>query len=403
MAKVTIILDKRSTDAHGNYPVKLRIVHNNTNTSISTGFFASEKEFIGSPDRAVARAGAATKRVNDFIADLYYTYMGTIRELERSGKLRAMTATDIRNYYESKKEYRTERTFSSTLDEYIEQCRADKTRGAYEYTKQKLTAFSGKNKLFFEDVNYKFLTDLERWLENNRIGMATRSIIFRNIRAVYNYALNNDWVNASLYPFRKFKVRHGEKEKVYLTEDKMRVLTQLTFPESNKRSGLELARDIFLLSFYLCGINPVDLFNMPKQSGEIVYVRAKVQLHSPKPIHLKIQPEAQQLIDKYQGEKYLCCFAEQYASFDTFYHFVKHRIKQLGKLIGCEDITLYWARYSWSTYASKIDVPDSTIDKALGHKERGLAQSRYISFDWRKVDKANRQVIDYINRYGKKK
>lgn len=65
-------------------------------------------------------------------------------------------------------------------------------------------------------------------------------------------------------------------------------------------------------------------------------------------------------------------------------------------MIGCPDITFYWARYSWATYASKIDISDSVISKALGHSVTTLAEKKYISFDWTKVDKANRQVIDYV-------
>ena len=57
---------------------------------------------------------------------------------------------------------------------------------------------------------------------------------------------------------------------------------------------------------------------------------------------------------------------------------------------------MYWARYSWATIADSIDIPEKTISKGLGHVDKSLAGRKYIAFDWSKVDKANRQVIDFV-------
>ena len=395
MAKVSIILDKRRANEQGKYPLCLRITHNNTNTTIGVDVRVYESAFTGNPESPTTRSFANSKQINSFVKELYYTYINAINELDKSGKLRAMSAFDIRQYVENQKEYHTEYTFTSVLQEYMQNSRAEKTKGTFDYTVQKLTQFSGKEKIFFEEINYKFLTDFDRWMENNNIGLASRGIVFRNIRTIYNYAINNDWVNASLYPFRKFKIRQSNKEKVYLKEDKMQELMKLDLSDEQQK-GLAMARDFFLLSFYFCGINPIDLFNLPKQNDRITFVRTKVQFHEPQPIHIGIQPEAQTIIDRYPSDTHLIGLADKYVSFESCYHFLKHRLKKLGEMIGCPEITFYWARYSWATYASKIDVSDSTISKALGHAVSSLAEKKYISFDWNKVDKANRRVIDYI-------
>ena len=401
MAKVSIILDKRSADKQGRYPIRLRIVNGNTNTMIATNLNVSESDFVGDPEKAIVRTNANAKQGNAFIKELYYTFINAINELEHSGRLKAMSATDIRKYVEEKKECHTEYDFTSVMQEYYAKTRTDKTKDTFDFTKKKLQAFAEKEKFFFEEINYKFLTDFDRWMENNGVSMSSRGIIFRNIRTVYNYAINNDWVNAGLYPFRKFKIKQSHTEKVYLPEDKMRALMALDLTDEQQK-GLDLARDLFMLSFYLCGINPIDLFNLPKQSGSIKFVRTKVKWHEPEPIHIRIQPEAQKIIDKHPGATHLTDFAEKYVSFDSFYHFCKHRLKKLGEMIDCPDITFYWARYSWATYASKLDIADSTISKALGHADGTLAEKRYISFDWSKVDAANRKVIVYVTKKGKK-
>jgi integrase len=57
-------------------------------------------------------------------------------------------------------------------------------------------------------------------------------------------------------------------------------------------------------------------------------------------------------------------------------------------------LTLYWARYSWATIADNLDISEKVISKALGHKDTSMAGRKYIAFDWNKVDKANREIIN---------
>lgn len=395
MATITILLDKRSTDKQGRSPIKFRIVANGTNTTISTNVHVHARDYIGTCECAVARTCASAKQINQVIREMYFDYMHTIVELERSGRINTMSAADIRDYANKSKEFVSERTFYDALLEYRNNCRADKTKQAYDYTKQMMERYKGAKDYMFEDIDFAYLTGFENWMMENNIGASSRSIVFRNMRTIYNYAINNGWVDIQFYPFRKFKIKQGSKEKVYLPEEKMRELLSLDL-SGEIGSGVPLARDFFILSFLFCGINPIDLYNLPKQSKQISFVRQKINFREPEPIHIGIQPEAECLISERQGDKYLLNLAETYCSYDTFYYFVEKRIKTLGGMIGCPDLSLYWARYSWATYASKIDIPDYIISKALGHADSTLAQKKYISFDWTKVDKANRRVIDYI-------
>lgn len=399
MAKVSIILDQRKADKQGRFPIKLRISAQSSNTSISTNVFVSPRDYIGEAEHAVARTCANAKQINKDICELHYMYLSAIMELERSGRILTMSAADIRDYVNRSKEFVSERTFSDTLLDYRNTCRAEKTQQAYDYTMQMMERYTGKKKFLFEEVNFMFLTEFERWMEDNGIGMSSRSIVFRNMRTVYNYAINNDWVDMQSYPFRKFKIKQGHKEKEYLPEKKMRELLTLDLSKE-PGSGLELARDFFVLSFLLCGINPVDLYNLPKQTQQIRFVRQKVAFHEPPTICIGIQPEAAYLIGEYNGDEHLLNLSEKYYSYDSFYTFMKHRIKKLGERIDCPEMSLYWARYSWATYACKLEIPDYIIGKALGHADRSLVMKSYATFDWSLVDKANRKVIDYIL-YGK--
>ena len=61
-------------------------------------------------------------------------------------------------------------------------------------------------------------------------------------------------------------------------------------------------------------------------------------------------------------------------------------------------ISSHWAKHSWATIAAELEIPIETISTALGHKIGSGTTAIYIKFNQRKVDDANRKVIDYLNK-----
>lgn len=153
--------------------------------------------------------------------------------------------------------------------------------------------------------------------------------------------------------------------------------------------------DAFHLSFLLIGINMVDMLNLPKdslQDGYIHYNRAKTKRF----YSIKVEPEALQLIQKYEGKERLLSFAENNNVYKTFAMKMNACLGRIEK-----GVTAYYARHSWATIAASLDIPKDTIAAALGHGGNSVTDI-YIEFDKRKVDKANRAVIDKVYRYKKK-
>jgi len=89
-------------------------------------------------------------------------------------------------------------------------------------------------------------------------------------------------------------------------------------------------------------------------------------------------------------------FIDKYMSYDIFKSFLSKKVREIAKIAGLEGLTMYWARYSWATIADSIDIPEKTISKGLGHVDKSMAGRKYIAFDWSKVDRANREVIDFV-------
>ena len=152
-------------------------------------------------------------------------------------------------------------------------------------------------------------------------------------------------------------------------------------------------RDFFKLSFMLIGINVVDLCGLTDMSdGRINYTRAKTH----KPYSIKVEPEILSLIEQYRGSDQLLNFMEGYANYRSFYMNLCNGLKSIKAKLEIKELSTYWARHTWATIAAELDIPDAVISQALGHAASNSTTEIYIRRNQRKMDEANRRVLDWV-------
>ena len=180
--------------------------------------------------------------------------------------------------------------------------------------------------------------------------------------------------------------------------------------------------DYFKLTFFLIGINTIDLLSCKPsdyKDGRLQYQRAKTG----RQYNIKVEPEAAELIEKYRGSELLVSFGEGRTSYHNFTAKVDKGLKSIGttervlnpkwregnrkhryhtkRVSAFPGLSVYWARHTWATIAYSLDIPDETIAAALGHGHGNRVTAIYIDKSIAKVDEANRRVIDWVL-YGKK-
>lgn len=88
---------------------------------------------------------------------------------------------------------------------------------------------------------------------------------------------------------------------------------------------------------------------------------------------------------------------DSYAHYRLFYNQWSQALKKIKEILGLPELSTYWARHTWATIAASLDIPKETIAAALGHELGNSITSIYIDYDLRKVDTANRLVIDSLH------
>lgn len=395
MAVVSIYLDKRRAKKDGTFPIKLYVNHHKK-FLIKTPFFSTEEHWDGTQ---FAKSEPNYKAKNISLRNLLNKAEDIIYSLEREGKLKSTSAERIKHLIEEaiSQSDSNKKTLLQCFEEFISTKSRKGTIVIYESTIAKIEMFCEDCSL--DEVDKKWLIDFDNFMFKAGLSTNTRSIHLRNLRAVFNYAIDEEITDN--YPFRKFPIKNEETRKRSLTIEQLRLLRDYPCEEHQKKY-----RDIFMLMFYLIGINAIDLFNAKGlKNGRLEYRRAKThKLYS-----IKVEPEALDIINRYKGENFLIDVLDKYSYYKDFLRNMSVHLKKIGKIerkgLGGKkyieplfpDLSSYWARHTWATIAAELDIPKETISEALGHEIGSPITSIYIKFDQKKVDEANRKVIDYLN------
>ena len=164
-----------------------------------------------------------------------------------------------------------------------------------------------------------------------------------------------------------------------------------------------LAKDCFILSFFLMGMNSVDLHSCDEiEENVITYYRSKTtgrRLDKAK-MKVSILPILSSLIKKYKDytDKKVFRFYQMYNTANNFNRAINAGLKEIGKLLKVDDLEFYAARHSWATIAlNKVGIDKYTVHSALNHVDEAMKVTDiYIERDFINENQANAKVIKYV-------
>jgi site-specific recombinase XerD len=416
MISTRYYLDKRHKEPDEPHPLKLCITKRGQTAYIPMGISVLPSQWNSVTQKVTE--GLLKRRINPFLESRKAQIDNLILDLTTAGKLGGLNAVQIKNvimeHLDPEADYAN--LFARRFEEYGLSRKAPHTRGLYAATLKRMREFDSKlGNRTFEMITKDWLYRFSDYLIKQGNSKNTRNIHFRNIRAVFNHAIDCEVTRH--YPFRKFDMRPEQTPKRSLSVEHLRELFDYPVEPWQQRYV-----DYFKLTFLLIGINTVDLLSCKQKSyseGRLTYKRAKTGRW----YNIKVEPEAAELIEKYHGRNLLVSFAEKMTSYRTFCGKLDKGLKSIGPVEQVENakwkkgskkhrfhisrtsafpgLSIYWARHTWATIAYSLDITDETIAAALGHGHGNRTTSIYIDKSIARVDEANRKVIDWVL-YGKR-
>lgn len=412
MAKLGLFLDKRRATEENKYPLKINVSHLCKSSLISTGMYYTQEEWDGIDTMLKTKRRFEWTREAEDIYGLKTSYDAALRRLDYDEDISLLNVSQLKDKLmelvtgTSPGKERNAKTknrkdlFLPHYRKFMESRDTAGTREMYNRTLKKILEYdTNAEKLTFDMIDKEWLSGFDAHLATTTCTNI-RNMHFRNIRAAFNAAIDDDLTTCD--PFRKFKLPKLEE-----TRKRAMTLPQIQqLKDYPCEAWQEEYRDMFMLQFYLIGINLVDLLTAKPEDivdGRFEYRRDKThKLYS-----IKIEPEAMEIINKYRGEKYLLSPMDRYTSHKNYMQHMNRALKTIGLHYTTsqekkgkalfQGLSTYWSRHTWASVASSLDISIELIGRALGHSwVNKTITSVYIDFDMRKVDEANRQVIDAV-------
>lgn len=270
------------------------------------------------------------------------------------------------------------------------------TADTYATTLNSFMRFLGEADVAMDDIDSILMVRYESYLKKMGLCPNTTSYYMRNLRAIYNRAVEKELVTQR----NPFKHVYTGIDKTVKRAVPLKVMRQIRDLDLSAQPLMDYARDIFMFSFYTRGMSFVDMaFLKTKdlQNGILSYRRSKTNQR----LFVKWERQMQDIVDKYDTSDtpYLLPIiknvgVKERRQYKSATHLVNAKLKQLGEQIGLPiPLTTYVARHTWASIAKSKNISISTISEAMGHSSENTTRIYLASLDTSVVDKANSLIL----------
>ena len=410
--------------ADGTYNVRIRVIHRQTVRRISTNIFARQEDLtkglkIKNPDIIRKSNDIINKCIS--ICNEISSYISNLT----ADELVAVIKEKLRGTDKFQLDF-----IKFARDETEKMKRG--TAAIYTAAINTFVRFTGKESIDICQIDSSLLKEFETFIANepSQRGLNLKkktsktkpesknraiSAYLTCIRAIFNRAREkyNDEdrgiIKIPYYPFKKYKVKMEQRtRKRALTIKQIQSIINLPYESEivgGRWSRFNLAKDCFLISFGLIGMNSADMYYCEKEQQDIImYNRQKTKDRRDDNAEMKVRIEdcIRSLIEKYRShdQEHLFGFHRHYSDTKCFNRAINTGLKKIGEKLGIENLQFYAARHSWATIArsTAVGIDKATVHEALNHVDETMKVTDiYIDRDWTVIWNANLKVLELFD------
>lgn len=393
MPTLSLTIFKAKQLVNGKHKIRIAVRNRHETSYIITPYIIDDiSQFKNG--RVVKRYDAEI--INMQLRNLLNKYQSIVDKLYNVSSLSAKELkSNILNFSD-----RNENVYISEIcNKYVEELREDKRDGYAELIERcgKYFIEFSKGDIPANTITPATISSFERFLRNKKnLNQTTTGMYLVRLRVLTNIARKKYFVKQDIPPFQDCKIPQSLERELDLSIEQFKGLKKYIPQNKIER----VAKDLWFLSFYLGGINLVDLLSITfLKNNEIEYVRTKTKntKRGDKRIELTIPIEAKAIIDRYKSENGKLQFGYSF-TYRNFNRYIARTLNKIGKKIGIKRLCYYSARKSFVQYGFEIGIPLEVLEYTIG---QSMKQNRpiynYIRIMKKHADEAIRKIIEYTN------
>ena len=398
-----------------------QIIHNRIVRQLNTDYKAFAEEWDAESESVVVNGNRSNLLlgIQERLAWDVARLEKVVRSLET--ERRRFTADDVITMFHKLTKESSLFTFMHGVIAQLKQLGKVRTSETYTATLKSFMAFRDEQDVPLDGISSDMMLMYEAHLKARGVRMNTISFYMRNLRAVYNRAVEKGLTQ----PNNPFRHVYTGVDKTVKRAIPIKAIIALKELDLSMKPSLDFARDMFLFSFYTRGMSFVDIAYLKKtdlQNGILTYRRRKTGQE----LSIKWEKCMAEIIAKYPENKtdYLlpiikeegngrnsvshqACLngrvvtdegkANERRQYDNTLHLVNYRLKELSTMLKLQrPLTMYVARHSWASAAKSKNVPLSVISEGMGHDSEATTQIYLASLETSVVDKANKMILGLL-------
>lgn len=395
MATITIEIGKKNKKRV--YPVSFLICEGRTKKRIPTGISVSDSELTASSKRI--KEPEKAKMIEQKRRELQDRL--DLLQLDTMGRT-TMDAGEIAERITAQKD---DLDFFAFAEEWLAKT-SIKGKKNYVTMLNSLEKYLGRRKLPFKSITYRTLEGYEHYLKDKP---RAQSMYLGFIRHLYREAMrryNTDYDTIIQNdPFLRYRVPRQQIKKGVRTLTLEQLLAIYNY-KGRPHSRAQLARDCFVLSFCLMGMNSVDMYEVREiKNNTIKYNRAKTQDRRSDNayIEVRVHPVIQKLMKRYKGTDRVFVFSKRYGISADFNRAINIGLKEVGEELGIDGLQFYQARHTFATLSrNMMHFSKSDVDEALNHVGSYDIADIYIAKDFTIINDNNFKLLDRVFGTGSK-
>ena len=394
MTTFSIVIVPTKRLANGKHRIRIAVAHQAQTRYIATPFILDSISQL-KKGRVVRHENAA--QINLCLQRTINEYILILSSIKHANQL---TCTQLIHSIqeEERKKYLT---FDVIAKEFLSTLQSESRIKSYKLYKTAISHFNRflkkEHDIPLEQIRPSHIHQYQNFLEKKELSSTTVRIYLTLIKVILNYAIKMDYIHYKVHPFAACILPSSRIRNLDLTVDELKSLRDVSLKEQN----LLIVRDLFMLTYYLGGINLKDLLDYHFEENNLIlsYIRHKTYRtkHGEIEIVFSIQPEAQQIISKYRTDKGFLKFGP-YESYNKVYSLIYRYLSRIAREAGItSSISYYSARKSFAQHGYNIGIQIETIEYCIGHSMKSNRPiGNYIRVMRSHADIAMRRIFDEL-------
>ena len=391
MATLSLTIFKAKALKDGRHKIRIALRHKHETTYIVTRFIISENQFKNGQVVKHPEASAINRKLRNILDDLQEK-LDSIKHLELYScrQIKEIISTDNLS---------DEQTFSSACSNFVDYLKSE-GRDSYALSIERVGRYFrdfARGDILLSDLTPSLVQNFAAFIRKREVTETTVNTMLAQMKSVVNRAIREWNISYDIHPFVTTRISAAPIRKLDLTVQNFNKIRESS-PEKRK---LIMARDLFCLSFYLGGMNLIDIMQTDFRKDVLEYSRSKTKgrMQSDSVITFTIPSQAREIICRWMDKRTGKLDFGYKFTYHNFSQYVTYSLGDLAEELNIDErVTFYSARKSFAQYASEIGIPDGIIDYCLGHSDKSKGVIRYYTkVRQKQADMAISRVIDYVD------